>query len=77
MPVRKFRSVEEQPPPADLPPLTPETVRLAFEHMELSQRLCPIRFTPGVRKFRSMEEANRAREEDEARAIREAKASAR
>jgi hypothetical protein len=70
MGVRKFRSVEEMPPPAALPALTAETLRCAFEHMELSMRLAPLAYTPGVRKFRSLDEANRHRASVEAHAVR-------
>jgi hypothetical protein len=74
MGIRKFRSVEEMPPPPPLPPLTAETLRRAFEHMELSIRLSPLIYTPGVRKFRSLDEANRHREAVETAQIRRRRA---
>jgi hypothetical protein len=61
MPVRRFHSVAEMTAPPPLPPLTSETLRCAFDLMELAWRLHPVRFPPGVRKFRSLEEAHRSR----------------
>jgi hypothetical protein len=64
MPVRKFRSVAEMPPMPPRPPLDPKNLQLACELAELALRLGPYRrFPPGVKKFRSMAEANRYREE--------------
>jgi hypothetical protein len=71
MGVRKFRSVVEMPSPSPFPPLDPENLRLAFSLMGLTQwlsRRSPL--VPGVRKFRSVEEADayrRTREQEEAR----------
>lgn len=62
MPVRKFRSVADMPPPKPLPPLTAATLRCAFEHMDLSLRFFPLHLEPGVHKFRTLEDANRHRE---------------
>lgn len=73
MGVKKFRSVEEMPGPAPLPPLDPDNLRLAFELMDLTHRLSRFRFVPGVRKFRSIEEMDahrRAWEEAETRRLR-------
>ena len=70
MPVRKLRSVEEMTGPAPLPPLDPENLRLAFGLTDLGDGLFPIRYTPGVRKFRSFDELLRAREEREQEQIR-------
>jgi hypothetical protein len=58
MPVRKFRSVEEMPGVRPLRPLDPDNLRIACELTELARALHPWHFEPGVRKFRSMEEAN-------------------
>lgn len=64
MPIRKFHSVAEMPPMPPRPPLDPKNLQLACELTELARRLGPYRpFAPGVKKFRSMEEANRYREE--------------
>jgi len=57
MPVRKFRSVEDMPGPEPRPSLQAENLRLAFGLMDLTRRLHPVRRRPGVRKFRSSEEA--------------------
>lgn len=73
MPVRKFRSVEELPAPPTLPACAAETLRAAFELSALATRLRPLRFAPGVRRFRSMEEKNRWQEDEVARAIRAAR----
>lgn len=58
MPVRKYRSVADMPGVRPLPPLDPENLRIACELTELAMALHPWRFEPGVRKFRSLEEAN-------------------
>jgi hypothetical protein len=62
MPVHKYRSVQEmkQLPPAH--PLDWQNLRQAFELMELTTRLFPIRYAPGVRRFRTSEDANRYRD---------------
>ena len=58
MPVRRYRHVADMPAVRPLPPLDPDNLRVACELAELAYGLHPWRFTPGVRKFRSMEEAN-------------------
>jgi hypothetical protein len=63
--VRKFRSVEEMPGPSPLKRLDPENLRIAFGLSSLANGLCPIRLRPGVRKFRSWDEALAAKEADE------------
>jgi hypothetical protein len=73
MGVRKFRSAAEMPGPAFLPPLDPENLRLAVELMDLALRLSRFSPRPGVRRFRSVEEADayrRAWEEAETRRLR-------
>lgn len=70
MSVRKYRSVEEMPGVRPRTPLHPENLRIACELTELAYGLHPWRFEPGVRKFRSIEEANRHREERERRQVR-------
>jgi hypothetical protein len=62
MGIRKFRSVAEMPGPPPRPPLDPENLRLACELSRLAFALRPWRYPPGVHKYRSIEEANRARE---------------
>ena len=59
MGVRKFRSVEDMPGPPPRPPLKGENLRLAIGLMDLAHRLHPRKRSPGVRKFRSFEEAKR------------------
>lgn len=65
MGVRKFRSVEEMPGPPPRKPLDPENLRIAFGLSSLANGLCPTRLRPGVRKFRSWNEALAAKEADE------------
>jgi hypothetical protein len=66
MPIRRFRSVAEMENTVwldrDDPRLWPTIVSV----WDLSARLCPVRFPPGLRKHRSIEEANRQSEEWEA-----------
>jgi len=70
MGVRRFRSVEEMPGPPPLPPLAEGNLRLAFDLMDMACRLRPMRRTAGVRKFRSVEEADASRRAREAAQIR-------
>ena len=63
MPVRKYRSVTDMPGVRPLRPLDPDNLRIACELTELSFALHPWRFEPGVRKFRSLAEANQHRQE--------------
>ncbi len=65
MGVRKFRSVEEMPGPSPLPRLDPENLRIAFGLSSLASGMRPLRLTPGVRKFRSWDEALAAKAADE------------
>lgn len=58
MPVRRYRHVADMPAVRPLPPLDPDNLRIACELTDLAYGLHPWRFTPGVRKFRSMDEAN-------------------
>jgi hypothetical protein len=62
MPIRKYRGVEEMPGAKALRPLDPENLRVACELTELAFAFRPWRFEPGVRKFRSVAEADRHRE---------------
>ena len=64
MGVRKFHSVEEMPGPSPLPRLDPENLRIACGLASLANGLSPARRTPGVRKFRSWNEALAAKEAD-------------
>ena len=64
MSVRKYRSAAEVPAPPPLRPLDPENLRLACQLSSL-ENLRPVRRTPGVRMFRSVDEMSRARESRE------------
>jgi hypothetical protein len=70
MGVRKFHSVEEMPEPPPLPRLDPENLRIAFGLASLADGLRPVRRTPGVRKFRSWDEALAAKATDEIASLR-------
>lgn len=70
MPVRKFRSALELPPPprGDLrDPAYRDAVRSL---LAMTAALSPPWFAPGVYKYRSIEEANEAREAWEREAAR-------
>ncbi len=71
MPVRKYRSVADMPGPRPLPPLDPRNLQIACELTELTFALHPWRFEPGVRKYRSIEEAYRHRQLWERRQVRQ------
>jgi hypothetical protein len=71
MPVRKYRSVAEMPDARSLPPLDPRNLQVACELTELAFALHPWRFEPGVRKYRSVEEAHRRRQEWEKQQVRQ------
>jgi hypothetical protein len=66
MGVRKFRSVADMPGPAPLPPLDPDNLRLAVTLMDLALRLSRFSPRPGVRRFRSVEDADAHRQAWEA-----------
>lgn len=61
MGVRKFRSVEEMPGPARRPRLDPENLELALGLSSLAHGLRRTRAKPGVRRFRSWDEALQSR----------------
>lgn len=69
MSVRRFRSAADVPAPPALPRLDPQNLRVACELSSL-ERLHPVRRTPGVVRFRSVEEMNRAQERREAEATK-------
>lgn len=58
MPVRRYRSVEEMPPPWR-PPDDPGNLRAVAAMLALYRLLAPP-FPRGVRRFRSVEEADAA-----------------
>ena len=70
MPVRKFRSVADMPGARPLRPLDPANLRIACELSELAYFLHPWKLDPGVRKFRSADEAFAHRREWENRQVR-------
>ena len=70
MPVRKYRSVADMPGVPPRPPLEAENLRIACELSELGFALHPWRLEPGVRKYRSVEEAHRYRRKRERQQVR-------
>ena len=61
MPIRKFRSAADIPPPPHAP-LDPENFGRALALSQVAYRLRPWRFPPGVHKHRSVEEMHRQTE---------------
>lgn len=57
MGVRKFRSVADMPGPEPRPPRDPENLKIAFGLIGLTLRLAGAVHEPGVRRFRSWDEA--------------------
>lgn len=72
MPVYKHRSVAEMPGVRPLRPLDPDNLRVACDLTELNFALRPWKLDPGVRKFRSIQEAFVHRQAWEKRAVRAA-----
>lgn len=73
MPVRKFRSVEAMNCDLWLPPGDPRLWRAIVGVWELAARMAPTRLPPGVYKHRTIEEANRQRDEFDAMAVQQAR----
>lgn len=68
MSVTKYRSVADMPPPERVTgDALVDRIRAVWER---SRRLCPPAYTPGVQKFRSIEEAQAARARDERERVR-------
>ena len=63
MPVRKYRDVSQMPPPPPLDPKDPMTWAAIRDLWGFIARALPPLYAPGVRRFRSIEEMNRARDE--------------
>ena len=61
MSVRKFRSVAEMPESPSGRPLDPENLRQALGLSAFANGFRPARLRPGVTKYRSWNEAMRAR----------------
>lgn len=72
MPVRKYRSVADMNASPAPGPTGAQGLRLACELSELAFGLRAWQFEPGVRRFRSAEEADRNRRQWEARHLRSA-----
>jgi len=70
MPVYKYRSIMEMPEIAPRPRLAADNLRIACELTRFAFALNPWKFEPGVRKFRSLEEATQHRREWEKRQVR-------
>ena len=62
MPIRRFRSPAEMDSTVWLDRDDPRLWPTIASVWELSTRLCPVHFPPGLHKHRSMEEANRLSE---------------
>jgi hypothetical protein len=62
VPVRKFRSIEEMDASTWRVPGDPDLYRAIAFVWELARRTNPRRFIPGVYRYRSIEEMNRADE---------------
>lgn len=79
MPVEKYRRVEDMPPLPRLDPRAPKTWAVIRELWALESAL-PRLYPPGVVRFRTLEEANRAREAatlERMRAVRRARQASR
>jgi hypothetical protein len=63
MPVYKYRSIEEMPGVPRREPGDPALYRAIRSIWELGDRMTNRRFRPGVTKYRSIEEMDRAQEE--------------
>jgi len=63
MPVKKFRSVADMPDPPRRQPGDPALYKAIAGLWEFSRHANPRRFPPGVYKYRSIEEMNRAQEQ--------------
>jgi hypothetical protein len=62
MPVKKFRDISEM---SDtwLEPGSPELMQAIRNVWDFAARVCPLRFPPGVYKHRTIEDAEKFREE--------------
>lgn len=64
MGVKKFRSVDLMVGPPPLDPLDPGNFVRFFEVIAMAEQLCPFtRYEPGIKKFRSAEQAFVSREQ--------------
>lgn len=68
MGVKKYRSVDLMPGPPPLPPLEPDNFVRFFEVIALAEQISPfLGYKPGIRKFRSAEQAYMSREKTRGR----------
>lgn len=70
MPIRRFKSLAEMERTVWLDRDDPQLWSTIASVWELSTRLCPVHFPPGLRKHRSIEEANRQTDAWEAATVR-------
>lgn len=63
MPIQRYRSIEEVPPPDALDPLNIEVMERASAYFAYPPRILPPLFPPGLYKYRSIEEADKAKEQ--------------
>ena len=75
MPLQRFRSVEEVPPPAVVDPGDPIAMERVWGLLRFATEVLPAAFAPGVRRYASVEAADadrRAAELERMRRLREA-----
>jgi len=76
MTVKRYRDVAEMPPPSPGIPNDPVTFARIRELWQLSSRLVPPLFRPGVYRYRSIEDSTAARDRatiERMRALRDAR----
>jgi len=62
MPIKKFRDVSEMKATAYVPG-SPQLVAATRYIWSLSERICPLRFPPGIYKHRSIDDAEALRKQ--------------
>ena len=70
MPFKRLRTLEDAEDSLWLAPDDPLLWPTIVEVWAAAERLCPRRFTPGVRKFESVEALGAARDEADAEFVR-------
>ncbi len=63
MPIERYKSASDMPPPPPRDPQDPSTWAAIRELWAIAAHTLPPLYPPGVTRFRSIEEAQRAREE--------------
>lgn len=76
MPVQKYKTFDEAEEALWRSPGDPANLRIAAALRRFGRRILPVRFLSGVQKYRSTDEANRAREAWEEDALRQARQKA-